>query len=274
MICTQTLERMDHNQLSYEDMTPYLFLHELLIGFQTHTSVRHVIIDEVQDYSPFQLEFLKRLFPRSRMTALGDCNQAIYTHVSVLNDYEPMLNLFGAEHTELIRLTRSYRSTREIVEFTRGMVEGGDQIIPFNRDGDKPTVFVAASVIELHEHVVNVINDLKKKGYESIAIIGKTAAECAVAYQALQSEISLTLITKYSLTFEKGVLIIPAYLAKGVEFDAVVIYNGSSIVYSQERDRKLFYTACTRAMHLLHIGTIGQVSPFVAELADDTYRVI
>ena len=70
-ICNLTVASLDNKSLLYEDATPFLYLKELLQGFRTNTSIRHVIVDEVQDYSGFQLEFLKRLFPRAKMTVLG-----------------------------------------------------------------------------------------------------------------------------------------------------------------------------------------------------------
>ena len=73
---------LDEDKLSYEDATPFLLLKELIQGFQTNSSIKHIVIDEAQDYSPFQFEFLKRLFPAARMTVLGDFNQAIFAHAS------------------------------------------------------------------------------------------------------------------------------------------------------------------------------------------------
>ena len=87
---------------------------------------------------------MKRLFPHAKITALGDFNQAIYAHSSVLSGTGPLSDLYGPENTEVIVLTRSYRSTMEIVEFTRGMVPGGEEIIPFNRNGEKPKVIVTS----------------------------------------------------------------------------------------------------------------------------------
>ncbi|WP_240416101.1 RNA polymerase recycling motor HelD [Paenibacillus periandrae] len=272
-ISRQTIQRLEQSELAYEDVTPYLYLLELVQGFQTNTSIRHVIIDEAQDYSPFQLHFLKRLFPRCRMTALGDVNQGIYAHASSLGEHDPIAKLYGAEQTELIRLMRSYRSTREIVEFTRGMVPGGEQIVPFNRSGEKPKVIVASELEQLHSQMKADLQALIADQYESIAVICKTANESAEVYEALSEQLPLRLITKQTPSFEKGVLIIPSYLAKGVEFDAVIIYNGSRERYSRENERKLFYTACTRAMHLLYIYSLGQPSPFITSQADDTYMI-
>ncbi|UQZ83778.1 Helicase IV [Paenibacillus konkukensis] len=272
-ICRQTVGKLSGKEIPYEDATPLLYLNELMLGFQTNNSVRHVIVDEAQDYSPFQLEFLKRLFPRSRMTALGDMNQAIYAHASALGELDPIAALYGPEQTELIRLTRSYRSTREIVEFSRGMVPGGEEIVPFNRGGDKPQVTKAADRSELHDNIVADMEALRADGYESVAIICKTAGESAAAYEALRERLPLQLVTKNTPEFVKGMLVLPAYLAKGVEFDAVIIYDGSQEQYHRESERKLFYTACTRAMHLLHIYALGEPSPFVTAQAADTFEL-
>jgi DNA helicase-2/ATP-dependent DNA helicase PcrA len=271
-ICQQTLERLEKLKLSYEDATPFLLIKELVHGYQSNHSIRYVIIDEVQDYSAFQLEFIKHLFPRSKMTALGDLNQAIYAHASILHEYQPILEMYGAEQTELIHLTRSYRSTREIVEFTRGMVQGGNEILPFNRPGDMPQIITVEDRDELHSRIIADIAALQTRGFASIAIICKTAKESEAVYDALQTQLPLLLITKDTVLFEKGIQVIPAYLAKGVEFDAVILYNGSKELFRRESERKLFYTACTRAMHNLHIYSLGEWSPFLTGLKADTYE--
>ncbi|MBA9087828.1 DNA helicase-2/ATP-dependent DNA helicase PcrA [Fontibacillus solani] len=272
IICEQTLMKIRAGELFYEDTTPFLYLKELILGFRSNTTIRHVIIDEAQDYSPFQLYFLKKLFPRARMTALGDLNQAIYAHASVLQQSTTLSELYGEEESELITLVQSYRSTREIVEFTRSMIPGGEAIVPFNRDGEKPVVQLINHAAELHEELIRQIFNLKSEGYEMIAVICKTAAESLAAYEALSPSLQVKLIKKTTLSFEKGVHIIPAYLAKGVEFDAVFIYDGSNEKYTREAERKLFYTACTRAMHLLHIFSLGLPSRFISEADQSTYE--
>lgn len=272
-ICQYTISKLEQQELDYEDATPFLFLQDLILGFQTNTSVRHVIVDEAQDYSPFQFEFLKRLFPRSRMTALGDLNQAIYVHSSAMQSYEPLIGLYGADQTELIQLMQSYRSTREIVEFTRGMVPGGEHIVPFNRSGDIPVVRMKSNTEELIQGIVDDVTRLQAEGYESIAIICKTANESTAVYDRLNETVPVRSITKFTPTFEKGVLVVPSYLAKGVEFDAVIIYNGSKEQYGRESERKLFYTACTRAMHLLRIYVVGELSPFISDQEPNTYTL-
>lgn len=272
-ICKMTLRRLKLQELAYEDITPYLYLRELMLGFHINSNIRHVIIDEAQDYSAFQLAFMKRLFPRAKITALGDFNQAIYAHSSVLSGTGPLTNLYGPDNTEVIELTRSYRSTREIVEFTRGMVPGGEEIIPFNRSGEKPKVIVSSDA-ERHMKVITTdLQHLIKEGYESVAVICKTAEESRDVHAALSKVLPTApkLIKKTTLAFEQGVHVIPAYLAKGVEFDAVLIHDGSAKQYAQEHERKLFYTACTRAMHLLHVYCVGTPSPFITSQSEEWY---
>ncbi|MNM66048.1 Helicase IV [compost metagenome] len=270
-ISSFTLNKLKKTELAYEDATPMLYLKELILGFHSNTSIRHVFIDEAQDYSPFQLYFLKRLFPRARMTALGDLNQAIYAHASVLQQSSVLADLYGEEESEQIVLTRSYRSTKQIVEFTKGMIPGGERIQAFNRSGELPEVHKVADRNELHQAVISDIETLRAGGYETIAVICKTAAESLDAYNVLQEIPSVKLIKKTTLNFERGIHVIPAYLAKGVEFDAVLIYDGSEAAYARETERKLFYTACTRAMHLLHIYSVGELSPFITGASPDTY---
>ncbi len=271
VICSQTLQKIKEGELYYEDATPFLYLKELIMGFRSNTAIRHVIIDEAQDYSPFQLYFLKRLFPRARMTALGDLNQAIYAHASVLQQSTALTDLYGEAESELITLVQSYRSTREIVEFTRGMIYGGESIVPFNRAGEKPEVHIIRDEIELHDRIRADIQTLRNDGYDMIAVICKTAAESLKAFEEFSPNLPVKLIKKTTLSFEKGIHIIPAYLAKGVEFDAVLIYDGSDRKYTRETERKLFYTACTRAMHLLHVYSVGEPSRFIRETERSAY---
>ncbi|GGG72496.1 RNA polymerase recycling motor HelD [Paenibacillus radicis (ex Gao et al. 2016)] len=264
-ICRQTREKLSRNELFYEDATPFLYLKELVEGTRTNTVVRHLFIDEGQDYSPFQFMFLKRLFPRARMTVLGDFGQAIFPQATQLHEADsPLIRLYGEEETSLIRLVRSYRSTREIVEFTKSVLPG-EEIVPFDRRGKKPSFSITENSVKRNAQMLKDLAELRSEGFDSIAIITKTAAQSREAYEALmeQGAESLRLITKETLTFEKGTLVLPAYLAKGVEFDAVLIYDASSRTYQRESERKLFYTACTRAMHRLLLYTTEDWSPFI-----------
>ncbi|MCD9024779.1 RNA polymerase recycling motor HelD [Cohnella silvisoli] len=275
-ICKQTKEKLSRIELFYEDAAPFLCLKELVEGARTNTEVRHLFVDEGQDYSPFQFAFLKQLFPRARMTVLGDFGQAIFPQATNLHEADsPLIRLYGEGETSLIRLVRSYRSTREIVEFTKSLLPS-EEIVPFQRSGRKPYLSKAGSGEKRAARIKEDLAALKAEGFDSIAVITKTAAESREAYEVLTAQgcESLRLITKETLTFEKGTLVIPAYLAKGVEFDAVLIYDASSQTYHRESERKLFYTACTRAMHRLLLYTTGEWTLFIQAMDTSLYEVV
>ncbi|WP_339209788.1 RNA polymerase recycling motor HelD [Paenibacillus sp. FSL K6-3182] len=273
-ICKQTKEKLGKLELFYEDATPYLYLKELIEGIRTNTEVRHVFVDEGQDYSMFQYEFLKKLFPRAQMTVLGDFGQAIFTQATNLHEMDsPLIRLYGEAETKRFFLVRSYRSTRETVEFTRMLLPYGEAIVPFERGGKKPLLIKADSSEQRVERIAADLAALQAEGFDSIAVITKTATESCDAYEALTDVgcQALRLITKKTPTFENGVHVIPAYLAKGVEFDAVLIYDASSQTYQRESERKLFYTACTRAMHQLILYTTGDWTPYIQAVDSSLY---
>jgi len=276
-ICRQTKETLLRNELFHEDATPYLYVKELIEGVRTNTEIRYVFVDEGQDYSPFQYEYLKKLFPRARMTVLGDFGQAIFMQATSLDAPDsPLVRLFGEAETSLVRLVRSYRSTKEIVEFTRSLLPGGSEIAPFERGGPKPLLARLDGGEKRDAHIAADIAALKAEGFDSIAVITKTAAESREAYESLRIHggEALQLITKETTGFEKGVMVIPVYLAKGVEFDAVLVYDASSETYGRDSERKLLYTACTRAMHRLRLYATGDWSPFVQALPANLYEKV
>ncbi|HWI48234.1 MAG TPA: UvrD-helicase domain-containing protein, partial [Rummeliibacillus sp.] len=232
-------------------------------GFQTNRTIKHILVDEAQDYSPFQFEFLKRLFPSARMTVLGDFNQAIFAHASEMVDFHILSSLYGQDETEVINMTRSYRSTKPIIEFTRNLVPNGEQIIPFERDGALPVLTQLYDRAELHRCIASKVEALRSHGYNSIAIICKSAKESKSAYEALSNIEDIKFIKNGSPEYEQGVVIIPSYLSKGIEFEAVIIYDASELIYGDESLRRVFYTACTRAMHDLQLYSVGEPSPFL-----------
>ncbi|WHX98819.1 RNA polymerase recycling motor HelD [Neobacillus sp. DY30] len=267
-ICTQTVETLANYKISYEDATPFVYLQDLIKGRMTATGIRHIFIDEAQDYTPLQFALIQRLFPYSKMTLLGDFNQAIFSgatgSATVISDYEQK-----GKEVEKIILTKTYRSTKEIVDFTSSLIEGGEKIEPFNRHGKKPSVKLA-ELNQLNGFVLGKINQLLKEGHRTIAVICRTAAESKKVYAALKEDIPVHLIEKATIAYEKGILVIPSYLAKGIEFDGVILYDSSQ--YKNESERKLFYTVCTRAMHRLHMYATSEISPLMSGVPKKLYE--
>ncbi|WP_180955587.1 RNA polymerase recycling motor HelD [Bacillus sp. V33-4] len=269
-ICSMTIKKLDAaREISYEDTTAFLYLQDKIEGKKSNTAIRHIFIDEAQDYSPFQFAFLKDQFPYSKMTLLGDLNQAIYANatdsISIL-----AADIDGDDAQETIVLNRTYRSTKEIVEFTSEIIDAVN-IEPFNRHGRKPVLTVVRSFDELFHSMTNTIQTLLQLGHKTIAVICKTVDESRQAYQSLDG-IEKRLIEKGTSGYDQGVLVIPAYLAKGIEFDAVIMYDSSS--YKRESERKLLYTACTRAMHELHIFSLEKISPLLEKVNEQRYTLV
>lgn len=269
-ICAYTLEQLDRGIAPHEDVPPLLFLLESVTGWNSFNSIRHVILDEAQDYSPFQYEIIRRLFPRSKLTLLGDLNQAITPNMRI-ESYGFVEELYGKEQTGILRLSKSYRSTAEIVEFTKALLPDGEAIEAFSRSGEKPQLVKLEAEPEAKaRQVASMIQRLRDGGSPSVAVICRTAAEAQAAYEALQragAPRHLHLVTREETSFRNTLVVIPVYLAKGLEFDSVIIWDGGASVYSREEERKLFYTACTRAMNVLYVGYSGEKSRFLA-LAD------
>ncbi|WP_332697693.1 RNA polymerase recycling motor HelD [Halalkalibacter lacteus] len=266
----ESVQKIRQSIFSYEDATPYLYIKGKLEGFQVNTTIRHVFIDEAQDYSPFQFAFIKNMFPRAKLTVLGDANQSIYAHSNV-SSFSSLESLFPSSEIEKYELTQSYRSTRQIINFAKRIIDA--DIEPFNRDGDKPAIVPASNVDEMHTRIIERIKELKQK-HRTVAIICKTAKESKALYETLKKKVDVRLMEKDSTGYDAGVLIIPSYLAKGVEFDAVLVYNASFDSYFKESERKLLYTICTRAMHSLDVYFVKKMSPLLANISQETFTYV
>ena len=268
----QSLAKMEQGELFYEDATPFLYLKERLEGFDTNNTIRHLVIDEAQDYSPFQFAVLRQLYPRSKFTILGDFNQAIYPHTDKSDHFFSHVP-FPAEDIKRYTLKRSYRSTMEIIRFAQQLLRDEKGLIPFERHGKKPILSIYQHHEERYLAMAKQILQLQKEGTELIAVLCRTESEAIDVYEALTKKHNLHAqrLHKHSLSFQQGVVILPAYLAKGIEFDVVMIANASN--YQAEWERKLFYTACTRAMHELYLYARDETNPFLREVSKSDYQI-
>jgi DNA helicase II / ATP-dependent DNA helicase PcrA len=258
-----TLQRLTAQHIPYEDATPLLYLKSAILGMQTLNRMKQVVIDEAQDYSPFQLEYLRRLFPRARFTLLGDLNQGIY--YANVQSYQMMEELFGTTDVAIYRMEKSYRSTEEIVEFTKRILYNPEPIQPISRSGETPKVVGVPAADQLVKEISEQIEDMLQQGVQSLAIICKTHEEARIAFERLKeaTKSEIHLLTKNTRSFVGGVVILPAYLAKGLEFDGVIVYDASVTNYHRDAERKLLYTACTRAMHQLIVYYTGELTSFL-----------
>lgn len=279
-----TLTRLGSGVIPYEDLAPILLLQGLLEGFPDSGGVRHVIVDEVQDYSPVMHEVLHRSFPGASFTLLGDVNQSMDLNSGPATSEELVRRasaVYGStgEPVASVVLTESYRSTREITEFSRAMLAGGEPVQAIERPGELPVVRKSTGRDALARAVASDIAELARSGLSSIAVVCKTARESWSAFDALKAadalkDLKVHLVRPGEKRFRRGIVIIPSYMAKGLEFEAVVIYDASKNRYSHESDRRVLYTACTRALHRLHLHYAGALSPFIASVDPALYQAI
>ncbi len=167
--------------------------------------------------------------------------------------------LFDPELSEYIQLTQTYRSTQQITDFSKAVLINGAQIDAFDRVGEKPTMRVVADQAELVQATLTQLarNDAAK---ETTAIITKTLAQAEEAYAQLREAAQVTIIRTENQRLVPGTIIVPAYLAKGLEFDAVIMWNASEESYHGDNERQLVYTIASRAMHQLTIYGVGNIT--------------
>jgi DNA helicase-2/ATP-dependent DNA helicase PcrA len=254
-----TLENLRAEKINYEDQIALLFIKGAVGGIPKTEEVKYVIIDEAQDYSPLQYEIFNQLFNKANKTILGDISQSINPYMNV-GSYNNVVNILKPEDTSIINLTKSYRSTMEITKFSRKILSEEMHDGYVERSGDWPKLAGLLDEEDINERIVEEVKVYKGDGHNSIGIITKNVDEAQRVYNYLRDRINVKMIASEDDEYVNDILVIPAYLAKGLEFDVVMIYNAGDLRYKDEEDRLLLYTACTRALHVLHIFYLGNVS--------------
>ena len=266
----ETVAEMKNSHLLLADMTPFIYLFDLIKGSHGERDIRFVFIDEIQDYTPFQLAFLKYSFPKARFTMLGDLNQAIFTKENAVSLRADLATLFNPEKSAFIQLTDTYRSTQPITDFAKEILIDGAQINAFAREGELPRVVVASSFEEMvTDAKVQVERNVEDA--ETTAIITKNLAEAEAVFAALRDDVDVTIIRTENQRLVPGTIIVPAYLAKGLEFDAVIMWDASDKVYTQDDERQLVYTIASRAMHRLTVLALNKLTPLLDRVDSSLY---
>lgn len=245
---------MNKECLDYEDIFPIIYLKYALYGYTGNSRIKHLIIDEMQDYTRVEFEILKRIF-NCKMTILGDIYQVLeQKETNVLDTLQDVFN-----EVELIRLNHTYRSTFEIATFSKNII-GQTEIIPFERHGEVPGVKGSSSYSKMVDEMLKDLKALDFNQYTTVAIICKDLKEAQKLYHDLSLYMETALFTTSSTSFSSGIVIITSYLAKGLEFDAVFIPNANERNYYTQIDKQVLYVSCTRALHLLKIYYYEELS--------------
>ena len=235
------IKNLNKKVLNYEDSQLFIYFKFLLTSIPYKVYTKLIVIDEAQDYTLLQYKIIKSIFKNADFTILGDINQTInpfykYENLNILS------SIFN-NTTKYIELTKTYRSSKEIIDYSNKIL-GLTHTCAVRKDINIP-------VLEYDKLDYDILNNEIKRlnnKYSSLAVITKSDEEANSIYERVKHlipEISLTSID--TTKFKKDLLIIPAYAAKGLEFDSVIIINNFI------NDKYLYYVACTRAQHELVI---------------------
>ncbi len=250
--------------VEFEDLAPLMYIYYKFYGNSKFYKYKHVVIDEAQDLSVFNYYVLKQLLSRATFSIFGDLAQSIYEYRSI-NNWEEIIEIF--EKIDIKYLEKSYRTTVQIMNEANKITSniGLAKAVPVIRNG-KNVLYYRSS--DLLKSILEVLNKYLKENYKSIAIICKTEKESIQIYEYLKNNgIVLTLISDNESNYNAGVCVITSYLAKGLEFDGVIISNASSNVYLENNllDMKLLYVAMTRALHELTIIYNNDLVKFIGD---------
>ena len=275
----------EKRKLRYEDVYPVLYLKYRLETQQEDSGVRHLIVDEMQDYSMIQYLIIQKLF-KCKMTILGDREQTMDGDQQDVLTFLP--KIFGKDIRRIV-MNKSYRNTIEIASYANQLA-GITEVELFERHGKPVEEKEFPGLTEALERVVKELKlekqavtevdadrmdmvDAETDGeegqeelyYETAAVITRTADEAREAYYILQKKLEaegfdtkerLSLLHRDSTNFKKGLTVTTFYMAKGLEFDQVFsVFPGADRSSIVQRAR---YIAATRALHELYMYEITE----------------
>ena len=244
---TEIKNSVSKKYINYEDACLFVYMKALLEGFTYKGLIKEVVIDEAQDYSRLQYIIIKNIFKKSGFTILGDVNQTINPYYKY-DSLESLSDIF--EDSRYLELTKTYRSSQEIIEYTNKILNL-NYVSAIRKENNREVLFRTENN-NLLELLSKDISWLQEEGM-STCIITKTDEEAEELYNILNKKYSyITLLNANMIEFDKRLLIVPAYIAKGLEFDSTIIYTNPDNKY-KESEKYLFYVACTRSQHQLII---------------------
>jgi len=257
------------NKVEREDLAPLCYLKYLLDGFSHITKFEHIVVDEAQDLNALEFTILRLLSRNSSFTIMGDMSQGINSYRSIDSWQVLLKDVFFDVKSIYREVNHSYRSAREIVEcFNSVLPKGHSLAIPVYEIGHKPVIEQVFTNQDAFLVIVEAVKKFRRLECKSIGIITKLESESLLIYKALNSEpfalAEINLITSETLTYQGGISILPITLAKGLEFDGVIIWNASDKDFRDNNfDHKLLYVALSRALYYLHILYREKLTPLL-----------
>jgi len=262
-----TKDTLKSGYLEIEDIAPIIYLKYLIHGMDEKIPVKHIVIDEGQDFSAFQFYVLKKIVKDSSFTILGDLCQSIHSYRGIRTWQDVVDDVFQSQKCGFLTLEESYRTTVEIMNAANTVIEKIKDLSevlakPVIRHGNKVEMIKKQNMEKIAEDISEKIKQYRSENFKTAAIVLKTVEECKKMYKLLKGKIDdLNVITGKEEEYKNSTLIVPSYLTKGLEFDVVMIADARIDVYGEdELDIKLLYISMTRALHKLCIYYYGEKS--------------
>ena len=259
-------------KIEMEDIAPLMYIKCMVHGVKTKFELKHIVVDEAQDFSEFQFYVFKKIIKSNSMTILGDLAQGIYYYRGTRNWQKTMSIVFGEDSDlKYLTLKKTYRTTEEIMNVANKVISNINDVL--NCELGEPVMKNGAPVtfkhFENHSDMINQIKarleEFKQKGFTNIAIIGKTIPDCLKLQKELNNE-EIHMISSKDAEYNGGINICPSYLSKGLEFDAVIITDADVNNYTKsEVDTKLLYVCITRAMNTLDVYHVNEITELLKE---------
>jgi DNA helicase-2/ATP-dependent DNA helicase PcrA len=252
----------DRFNIPYADGMGLVYLKVKAEGCDLFRDIKQVVVDEAQDYYPLHYHILKSLYRDARFTVVGDVNQSVEKKSDV-SIYDDIIKIFGFERNNKVFLNKSYRSSYEINKFSSKLLDEGTYTEYFKRNEEEPEVVQCKTTEELDNKLIKDIENYKSQGLNTVAIICKNRKTASDLYFRIAGRTKVKLVDYLEEQSITGTIIVPVYLAKGLEFDAVMVYGTDSKNYNTVYDKKLLYIACTRALHRLSLYYTGKISRYL-----------
>ena len=255
----EELFNFKNNKLENCDVFPYIYLKIFVEGIEGIDTIKHVVIDEMQDYTPVQYTVIKEIY-KCKKTILGDFGQCVNPYNS--NSLSLLSDIF--ENSEIVKLNKSYRSTYEIIKFSEQILK--QDIEPIERHGELPKIIKCSTLEEELKQIENTIDNFNKSDYSTMGIICNTKSQAKQIYDKLKNKYEVNLLDIDSLEFKEGIIISTIHMSKGLEFDEIVIPMVDTNNYKSDYDRSLLYIACTRAMHKLTLTYHDEITEILSNI--------
>lgn len=281
-------ERIDKRQIKYikdsfaaaqrkgkiemEDIAPLMYIKCMVHGVKTKFELKHIVVDEAQDFSEFQFYVFKKIIKSNSMTILGDLAQGIYYYRGTRNWQKTMSIVFGEDSDlKYLTLKKTYRTTEEIMNVANKVISNINDVLncelgePVMKNGAPVTFKHFGNHSDMINQIKARLEEFKQKGFTNIAIIGKTIPDCLKLQKELNND-EIHMISSKDAEYNGGINICPSYLSKGLEFDAVIITDADVNNYTKsEVDTKLLYVCITRAMNTLDIYHVNEITELLGE---------